>query len=56
MKYCTYEDTAGEWRWRLKAANGRIIAVSGEGYVRKADCEAAIALVKGSSSAPVSDC
>lgn len=27
-----YRDTRGEWRWRLQAANGRIIADSGEGY------------------------
>jgi uncharacterized protein YegP (UPF0339 family) len=23
---------AGEWRWQLKAANGKIVADSGEGY------------------------
>lgn len=56
MKYCTYKDNAGEWRWRFKSSNGNIIAVSGEGYKNKADCEAAIDLVKGSASAPVSDC
>lgn len=27
-----YEDEAGEWRWRLRHDNGRIIADSGEGY------------------------
>lgn len=27
-----YEDEAGEFRWRLKARNGRIVADSGEGY------------------------
>jgi uncharacterized protein YegP (UPF0339 family) len=56
MKYCTYKDAKGEWRWRLKAANGLIIAVSSEGYSSKANCEAAIALVKASGSAPVTDC
>jgi uncharacterized protein YegP (UPF0339 family) len=56
MKYCTYKDNAGEWRWRLKAANGLIIAVSSEGYTAKANCENAIALVKASGAAPVSDC
>lgn len=30
-KYEIYEDEAGEWRWRLKAANSKIVA-SGEGY------------------------
>lgn len=28
----TYPDRAGEWRWRLIAANGRTVADSGEGY------------------------
>lgn len=27
-----YEDSAGEWRWRLKAGNGLIVADSAEGY------------------------
>jgi uncharacterized protein YegP (UPF0339 family) len=36
-----YKDEAGEYRWRLKARNGRIVADCGEGYSRKADCKAA---------------
>lgn len=32
-----YEDAAGEWRWRRRAGNNRITAVSGEGYGRKHD-------------------
>lgn len=35
------------------AANSRKIANSGEGYYNKADCLAAINLVKGSTNAPV---
>jgi len=31
-----YRDNRGEWRWRLRAGNGRIIADGGEGYTRKA--------------------
>ena len=31
-RFEVYEDAAGEWRWRLVAANGNIIADSGEGY------------------------
>ena len=31
MTYYYYKDNKGEWRWRLKASNGRIIADSGEG-------------------------
>ncbi|QLH79650.1 DUF1508 domain-containing protein [Halosimplex rubrum] len=30
-----YRDSAGEWRWRLVATNGNIIADSGEGYNSK---------------------
>lgn len=35
-KFTIYKAKDG-WRWRLKAANGRIIAESGEAYTRKAD-------------------
>ena len=31
-----YRDTVGEWRWRLWAKNGKVVADSGEGYKRKA--------------------
>lgn len=27
-----YQDKAGEWRWRYRARNGRIMADSAEGY------------------------
>ena len=30
-----YEDSAGEYRWRLVHDNGNIIADSGEGYASK---------------------
>lgn len=30
-----YQDTAGLWRWRLCAVNGRVVADSGEGYSTK---------------------
>ena len=32
MKFIIYFDGRGEWRWRLKSPNGRIVADSGEGY------------------------
>lgn len=53
MAYWVYKDRAGYWRWRLVAANNRIVADSGEGYVNKQDCLHGIQLVKGSSQAPV---
>jgi uncharacterized protein YegP (UPF0339 family) len=39
-KWEVYEDKAGEWRWRRKAPNGRIVGAATEGYTAKADCEA----------------
>jgi uncharacterized protein YegP (UPF0339 family) len=53
MEYQVYTDASSQWRWRLQAANNRIIAVSSESYVNKQDCLNAITLVKSSSSAPV---
>ena len=44
-KFEMYADKAGEFRFRLKAKNGEVIAVS-EGYVTKANCENGIASVK----------
>lgn len=32
-----FKDKAGQWRWRLVARNGKIIADSGEGYTRERD-------------------
>ena len=53
MTYIYYKDAKDEWRWRLKAANGRIIADSGEGYTTEHECLADIDRVKNSSDAPV---
>ena len=44
-KFEMYADKAGEYRFRLKARNGAIIAVS-EGYTAKASCENGIESVK----------
>lgn len=35
-----YEDKAGEWRWRLKGANGEIVA-HGEGHDSESDAKRA---------------
>lgn len=53
MYYTIYVDANRHWRWRLSAANHRIIANSGEGYHNKTDCISAIGLVKGSSTSPI---
>ena len=39
-KFEVYQDKRGEWRWRRKASNGRIVGAACEGYVNKSDCEA----------------
>lgn len=44
-----YTDKAGEWRWRFRASNSKIIADSGEGYKEKSDCLHGIDLVKKES-------
>lgn len=46
MKFETFLDKAGEWRWTLKADNGDPIATSGEGYKNMSDCLHGIELVK----------
>jgi len=37
-----YEDQAGEWRWRMVAGNGRVVADSGEGYSSKSGARRAV--------------
>ena len=53
MYYQIYRDSQSAWRWRLRAANHRVVADSGEGYYNKMDCLHAINLVKGTMGAPV---
>ena len=54
MHFNLYKDEADEWRWRLIASNGRIVADSGESYTTKAKAQAGIASVKeGVAAAPV---
>jgi len=36
-----YRDKKREWRWRMRASNGRIVADGSEGYKRRAS------LIKG---------
>ncbi len=52
-KFEIYADKAGELRFRLKATNGQIIAVS-EGYKARKSCENGIASVqKNAPDAPI---
>ncbi|PKL35832.1 MAG: DUF1508 domain-containing protein [Spirochaetae bacterium HGW-Spirochaetae-1] len=51
-KFEIYQDKKGEYRFRLKAGNGEIIA-TGEGYKQKASCINGIESVK--RNAPSAD-
>ena len=54
-KFEIYTDKAGEFRFRLKAKNGEIIATS-EGYKAKSGCENGIASVKKNApEAPIEE-
>lgn len=48
-RFKCYRDEAGMWRWRLLAANNRIIADSGEGYTRQRDVRRAIRVVRAAA-------
>jgi uncharacterized protein len=41
----------GGWRWRLVAANHKIICISSEAYQRKKDCLDSIGLVREAAGA-----
>ncbi|KMY03121.1 MULTISPECIES: YegP family protein [Pseudomonas syringae group] len=49
-----YKDEKKEWRWRFKAKNAKIIAVSSESYHNLKDCEYSITLLNDQGpTAPV---
>jgi uncharacterized protein YegP (UPF0339 family) len=51
-----YKDRGGEFRFRLKDADGTLLAISGKGYDKKADCQAIIdAIKKDAAKAKVED-
>jgi uncharacterized protein len=51
-----YQGSDNQYRWRLKSANGQIIATGGEGYTSKAGAQNGIAAVKRDApTAPVED-
>jgi uncharacterized protein YegP (UPF0339 family) len=46
LKFETYTDAKGEYRWRLKSSNGQVIATSGQGYKDKRDRANAIQRIR----------
>jgi uncharacterized protein YegP (UPF0339 family) len=45
-----YQDTADEFRFRLKDADGVLLASSGKGYKTKADCQRVIEAIKSTAA------
>jgi uncharacterized protein YegP (UPF0339 family) len=41
-----YEDKSGEFRFRLRDGDGNLLAISGKGYDKKADCQMVIDSIK----------
>jgi uncharacterized protein YegP (UPF0339 family) len=50
-KFELYQDSKGEYRWRLVASNGQTIAIGGEGYSSKAGAMNGIESVKKNAPA-----
>lgn len=55
MRFEIYRGHDQDWRWRLRATNGNVVADSAEGYRHRGDCERGIAIVKDCTDAPVVD-
>jgi uncharacterized protein YegP (UPF0339 family) len=47
-----YRDPAGDWRWRLQARNGEVLA-SGEGYKTQAGAQRGAVAFKRNAAAAV---
>jgi uncharacterized protein YegP (UPF0339 family) len=41
-----YQDNAGQWRWRLRATNGQLLANGGEGFASRSNVLRSIRAVK----------
>lgn len=48
-KFQIYSDTAGKYRWRLKASNGQTVASSGESFDSKSNARRAAENVKANA-------
>ncbi len=46
MAFEIYEDKAGEWRWRLRASNGELVAMSEQGFSSKSGVVRALDVVR----------
>jgi uncharacterized protein YegP (UPF0339 family) len=50
--YRVKKDSSGQWYWIYYASNREAIARSSESYVKRADCDHSISIMKSSSSSP----
>jgi uncharacterized protein YegP (UPF0339 family) len=50
LKFEVYQDAAKKYRWRLKAANGEILATAGQGYASKEGAKRGVATVKAGAA------
>ncbi len=56
LRFELYRDSRKGFRWRLKSANGRVLATGGEAYSTRSACREAIDRIReGASSAEVDD-
>jgi uncharacterized protein YegP (UPF0339 family) len=46
LKFDVYQDASKEFRWRLKAGNGEVLATPGQGYKAKTDCQKSVERIK----------
>jgi uncharacterized protein YegP (UPF0339 family) len=46
LKFEVYQDASKEFRWRLKAGNGEVLATAGQGYKAKTDCQKGVQRIK----------
>jgi uncharacterized protein YegP (UPF0339 family) len=49
MTYFIYKDAEKRWCWRLRTSNGKIIAISSEGYKSKPTALPQLKLVQASA-------
>lgn len=50
-----FEDSAGEWRWRLRHRNGNVLADGGEGYSSRSAAVDAVESVRSNAGAEVTE-
>lgn len=46
MRFEVYEDKRGQWRWRLRAANGKLLASPGQGFASRQACEKSVSTIQ----------